>query len=133
MTATAAARDYAAVATSANAAAVRKAREMIASSQYVLQSSWGDANPNADAENAYLERHGWDDYGAWHLGVDEDAGAETKQRYSFPFGDFRRVHRSGLVAAKQRAAQFGYEDVEKAAAGLLRLLDDESGASRAGD
>ena len=114
------------MATKANPAAVKKARELITARQYVLDSTWGDENPGADEENAYLERHSYAEYGEWHLGVDEDAGEETKERYNFPYGDFRRVHRSGLVAAKQRAAQFGYADVEEAADELLARLDDGS-------
>ena len=87
----------------------------------------GEANPGTDEENAFLERHSYADYGDWHLGVDEAAGEETKERYSFPFGDFRHVHRSGLVAAKQRAAQNGYRDIEQAADELLTYLDERRG------
>ena len=111
----------------ANSAAVKKARELIAARQYVLDSTWREENPGADEEKAFLERHSYADYGEWHLGVNEDAGEETKQRYSFPFGDFRRVHRSGLVAAKQRAAQNGYDDIEQAADELLAALDERDG------
>jgi hypothetical protein len=77
---------------------VAKARELIASHQYVLDSRWSDAQPSADDENANLERDGWEGYGRWHLAIDDDASPETKQRYGFVFGDFRRVHRSALVA-----------------------------------
>ncbi len=114
------------MATAANRSAVRKARELIDAGQYVLDSRWGDENPDAEEENAYLERHSFREYGEWHLGVDEELGEETKERYSFPFGDFRRVHRSGLVAAKQRAARFGYDDIEQAADELLSYLDERS-------
>ena len=114
------------MATKANRRAIRKAKELIEARQYVLDSSWGEENPGAGEENAYLEGHGWDAYGEWHLGLDEAAGEETKERYSFPYGDFRRVHRSGLVAAKQRAAQRDYRDIERAADELLGLLDKTS-------
>jgi hypothetical protein len=59
--------------------------------------------------------------------VDESADEETKERFGFPCGDFRRVHRSGLIAAKQRAAQNNYADIERAADALLTLLDDRAG------
>ena len=110
-----------------NEASRRKAKSMIESSQYVLDSSWGEANPSADEENAFLEAHSWAEYGEWHLGIDETAAEETKDRYGFPYGDFRRVHRSGLIAAKQRAAQKDYADIERAADALLSLLDDRAG------
>ena len=110
-----------------NQAGRRKAKSMIESSQYVLDSSWTEANPSADEENAYLENHSWTDFGEWHLGIDERAAEETKDRYGFPYGDFRRVHRSGLIAAKQRAAQNDYADIEQAADALLSLLDEQTG------
>ncbi|HJY24716.1 MAG TPA: hypothetical protein VJ649_03465 [Actinomycetes bacterium] len=110
-----------------NEAGRRKAKSMIESSQYVLDSSWAQANPSADEENAFLDSHSWAEYGEWHLGVDESADEETKERFGFPCGDFRRVHRSGLIAAKQRAAQNDYADIERAADALLTLLDDRAG------
>ena len=110
-----------------NQAGRSKAKSMIESSQYVLDSSWTKANPSADEENAYLENHSWADFGEWYLGIDETANEETKDRYGFPYGDFRRVHRSGLIAAKQRAAQNDYADIEQAADALLSLLDEQTG------
>ena len=110
-----------------NQAGRSKAKSMIESSQYVLDSSWTEANPSADEENAYLENHSWTDFGEWYLGIDETAAEETKDRYGFPYGDFRRVHRSGLIAAKQRAAQNNYADIEQAADALLSLLDEQTG------
>ena len=52
-----------------NDAAVAKVRALITGRQYVLDSDWGEVQPNAAAENAYLERHSWDEYAAWHLGL----------------------------------------------------------------
>ena len=37
-----------------NPAAVGRAHELIDSRQYVLDSDWGEAQPGADAQNAYL-------------------------------------------------------------------------------
>jgi hypothetical protein len=110
-----------------NEAGRRKAKNMIESSQYVLDSSWTESNPSADDENAFLDSHSWAEFGEWHLGIDESAAEETKDRYGFPYGDFRRVHRSGLIAAKQRAAQNDYSDIEQAADALLTLLDERAG------
>ena len=106
-----------------NETAVRKAKSLIANRQYVLDSSWATAQPTAEAENDFLDRHGWKAYGEWHLGLDPDTSEETKERYTFPYGEFRRVHRSGLIAAKQRASQYGHTEVAKAADALLELLD----------
>ncbi len=94
-----------------NGEAVRRCRALIDARQYVLDSTWGDVQPDSEAENAYLAKHNWSDYAAWHLGLTEGANEETKARHAFVFGDFRRVHRSALIASVYRglgvAAQVG--------------------------
>jgi hypothetical protein len=93
----------------------------------VLESDWGETQPNAAAQNAYLESHSWDDYAAWHLGLTEGARDGTKARYAFVYGDYRRVHRSGLIAVVYRAMEWRHKEVELAAFDLLQLLDEVSG------
>ena len=112
-----------------NESAVARARELIDARQYVLESDWGEVQPNAEAQNSYLERHSWDDYARWHLGLTEGATDETKARYAFVFGDFRRVHRSGLIACVYRASEWRHKAVELAAHDLLQYLDRTSGTS----
>ena len=102
---------------------VAKARRLIERRQYVLDSDWGDVQPRAVDENAYLERHSWDAYSEWHLGLTDGATEGTKARYAFVYGDFRRIHRSGLIACHYRAAEWRHKDVELAAHDLLQLLD----------
>jgi hypothetical protein len=106
-----------------NEAAVEQCRRLIEARQYVLDSEWGDVQPRADDQNAYLERHSWDEYAAWHLGLTEGATDETKARYAFVYGDFRRVHRSGLIACVYRASEWRHKAVELAAHDLLQELD----------
>ena len=108
---------------SLNKRAVARARELIDAHQYVLDSVWGDVQPSAEAENAYLESHSWEDYAAWHLGLTEGATDETKARYGFVYGDFRRVHRMGLIACQYRAAEWRHKEIELAAHELLQQLD----------
>ena len=110
-----------------NPLAVERATKLIDSRQYVLDSDWGDAQPSADDENRYLESHSWDEYAAWHLGLTEGANDETKARYAFVCGDFRRVHRSGLIACRYRAAEWRHKAVELAAHDLLQHLDRVAG------
>ena len=110
-----------------NEAAVAKARALISARQYVLDSDWGDVQPDAEAGNAYLERHSWEDYAAWHLGLTVDANDETKARYAFVVGDFRRIHRTGLIACVYRASEWRHKRVELAAHGLLQELDRAAG------
>jgi hypothetical protein len=106
-----------------NPAGVAKARELIDARQYVLDSDWGDRQPSASDENAYLERHSWDEYGSWHLGLTVGATDQTKARYAFVFGDFRRIHRTALIACVYRASEWRHKDVELAAHDLLQHLD----------
>ena len=110
-----------------NDAAVEFARELIERRRYVLDSDWGDVQPKADDQNAYLERHTWDEYATWHLGLTEGANDETKARYAFGFGDFRRLHRTGLIACVYRASEWRHKEVELAAHDLLQRLDRKSG------
>jgi hypothetical protein len=112
---------------SLNQAAVAKARSLIDARQYVLDSDWGAVQPAADAENAFLESHSWEEYAEWHLGLTEGATDETKARYGFGYGDFRRVHRTGLIACVYRAAEWRHKKVEVAAHELLQHLDKVSG------
>jgi hypothetical protein len=108
---------------SVNTVAVAHARRLIDGRQYVLDSDWGEVQPRAEDQNAFLESHSWDDYSAWHLGLTEGATDETKARYAFCFGDLRRVHRTGLIACVYRAAEWRHKDVELAAHELLQHLD----------
>jgi hypothetical protein len=106
-----------------NQAGVDKARAMIDARQYDTTTSWSDAAPNASDGNAQIERHGYDGYGEWHLGIDTEASEGTKDRYGFPFGDFSRVNRAALIHAKQRASQNGHDEIEAVADELLERLD----------
>jgi len=110
-----------------NEEAIAKARRLIDARQYVLDSDWGESQPTAEDENGFLENHSWDEYAAWHLGLTEGANEETKARYGFVYGDFRRIHRSGLIACVYRAAEWRHKEVELAAHDLLQHLDELSG------
>jgi hypothetical protein len=107
--------------------AVARAGQLIDARQYVLTSDWGEVQPGAEDENAYLKSHSWDEYAEWHLGLTEGAADETKARYAFVYGDFRRIHRSGLIACVYRAAEWRHKAVELAAHNLLQHLDRISG------
>jgi hypothetical protein len=106
-----------------NERAVAHARRLIASRQYVLTSEWGDVQPRAAEQNAFLEAHSWEEYAAWHLGLTDGVPEETKARYAFVYGDFRRLHRSGIIACHYRAAEWRHKEIELAAHDLLQLLD----------
>jgi len=110
-----------------NSAGVEHARRLIESRQYVLASEWGEVQPKAVEENAYLRPHSWEEYARWHLGLTEGARDDTKARYAFVYGDFRRLHRSGLIAVHYRAAEWRHKAIELAAHELLQELDTKTG------
>ena len=110
-----------------NPDAVAHCRALIEKKQYVLDSDWGSVQPGAEAQNAFLEKHSWEEYAAWHLGLTEGATDETKARYAFVAGDLKKVHRSALIACVYRASEWRHKQVELAAHDLLQLLDQTSG------
>ena len=89
----------------------------------MLDSDWGDAQPNAEIENAYLDKHTWTAYANWHLGLTVGANDETKARYAFVVGDYRRVHRTGPHRLRLPGLGVAAQSVELAAHDLLQHLD----------
>jgi hypothetical protein len=110
-----------------NKEAVAYVRKLIDARQYVLDSDWGEVQPKAEDQNRFLKSHSWDDYANWHLGLTDGANDETKARYAFVCGDFRRVHRTGLIACVYRASEWRHKAIELAAHELLQHLDATSG------
>jgi hypothetical protein len=106
-------------------AGVTHARSLIGQGKVIRdeRDAWSEHQPSAAKENEFIRRHGWREYGAWHLGFDDEKSEETKGRYKFPYGDFSRVHRCAMISAESRAGQYNYLDVERAASRLLRLID----------
>jgi hypothetical protein len=107
-----------------NEAAVKQARRLIDEGTVDTQTGWGEAAPSAAEGNKEIEREGYDGYGRWHLGIDSEASKETKDRYGFPYGDFKKVNRSALIHAKQRASQNDHKEIEKVSGDLLDRLDE---------
>lgn len=108
-----------------NRKAFSHAKQLISEGKYVLdeRDDWSEHQPSSAQENEYIEEHGFSDYARWYLGVDDDEPEKTKGHYKFPYGDFDRVHRCGVLAAESRAGQYKYEDIESAAAHLHGMLD----------
>ena len=110
-----------------NRAGFAKAKALIEARQYVLNSDWGERQPTAAQQTAYIEQHGWDAYAEWHLGLTDGRTDHTKARYAFVFGDFRRIHRSAIIACHFRAAEWRHKAIELAAHELLQVIDRKSG------
>ena len=90
------------------------------------KGAWRGHRPSANEENEFIRLHGFGEYAKWHLGIDDHYPENTKQRYKFPYGDFKNVHRCGLLAAKARARQYGYTEIENAAAKMEHALSMQS-------
>ena len=107
-----------------NKRGVAKARELIDARQYRVRSRWADVQPRAAEQNKFLKANSWEEYASWHLALTDGASDETKARYAFVFGDFRRLHRIGLIACYYRAAEWEHTEVMLAAHNLLVYLDE---------
>ncbi|UPL50813.1 hypothetical protein [Hymenobacter sublimis] len=110
-----------------NSEAVTFAKQLIREGKFKNdEGHWSQHNPDARQENTFLQTHEIAEYANWHLGLDTSKGKDTKGHYHFPYGDFKTVHRDGLIAAKERAAQQGYSDIENAADELLQALEKQA-------
>jgi hypothetical protein len=110
-----------------NESGYKHARELIQQGKVVHdeRGDWSEADPSADQENAFIDKHGYAEYGKWHLGVDDSKPDDTKGHFSFPYGDFSKVRRGGVISLESRAAQNDHDDIAKAAKNLLNLIDGE--------
>jgi hypothetical protein len=116
------------VAVNLNAEAVAHAELLIRQGHFVhdLRGAWSEYKPSAEAENAFIDQHGLEEYGLWHLGINDNRSVGAKGYYEFPYGDLVNVHRSALISAENRAAEYGHHAIE-AAAKDLRILVDRQG------
>jgi hypothetical protein len=116
---------YEIMAVKLNKRAYDHARELIGEGRVVLdeRDAWSEHQPSAERENEFLRLHGFDEYGKWYLGIDDEQGEQTKGRYKFPYGDFEKVHRCAVLAAESRAGQYKYHDIENAAAHLHGMIE----------
>jgi hypothetical protein len=108
-----------------NERAYNHAKALVAERKVVLdeRDAWSEHQPSARQESEYIKTHGWPAYGRWFLGIDDSAKPQTKAHYKFPYGDFEKVHRCGVLSAEVRAAQRDYHDIETAVAHLHGMLE----------
>ena len=106
-----------------NQAGFELAKRLIVEGKVDVARDWTSAAPTPASEDAYLSDHSIGEYGDWFLALNTEHDADAKAHYEFPYGDFNRVHRSGVVAAKQRAGQYHHAEIESAATELLNLID----------
>jgi hypothetical protein len=108
-----------------NFTALQFAHDLIKQGHFVddRKGTWAADKPSRATENEFIHAHGFGEYAKWHLAIDATHSEETKAHYKFPFGDFNALHRCGLLAVKARAHEYGYAEIEAAAAQLLALIE----------
>lgn len=108
-----------------NDEAFNAAASLIAQGRFVAdkKGSWGNHHPTRSQENDFVRGRGFPEYSKWYLALDGLHALNSKARYKFPFGDFRNVHRCGLLAVRARAHEYGYDEIEAAAAKLLAMIE----------
>jgi putative alpha-1,2-mannosidase len=108
-----------------NRSAYAHAKELVSMGKFVFdeRDAWSEHRLSAQEENEFLERHGFEEYAKWYLGINDEKPEHTKGRYEFPYGDFAKVHRCGVLTAESRAGQYKHHDIENAAAHLHGMID----------
>jgi hypothetical protein len=114
------------MATKLNKHSFEFAQDQVKKGNVVLDqlNDWSEHQPSTRQENDFIEAHGWDEYANWHLGLDDEASEQTKARYKYPYGDFAKVHRCGVLAAETRAGRNKHADIEDAAIRLRDLINE---------
>jgi arylsulfatase A-like enzyme len=108
-----------------NQQALDHAKHLITDGRFIAdkRDAWSEHQPSAAAENDFIRLHGYDEFGKWHLGIDDEKRPQTKGRYEFPYGDFVDVHRCAVLSAESRAGQYKHHDIENAVAHLHGMID----------
>jgi hypothetical protein len=108
-----------------NERAFKHAKTLITNGSLVYddRDAWSEHRPRVADENRFIDEYGYDEYARWYLGIEDAARSDAKSHYKFPYGDFDKVHRCGLLAAESRARQNKYYDIELAVAHLHGMLD----------
>lgn len=108
-----------------NLDAFEHAKELIKKKQVVLDDggTWSENRPTPESEDEFLRQHGYVEYGKWFLGIDDRRKENSKERYKFPYGDFRQVHHSGVMAVEHTACEAEYYAIEVAASELHGMID----------
>ena len=111
-----------------NSAGYERAKRLIEDNKFINdeRDSWSDHHPSTQIEEEFIEKNGFSEYGEWFLAVNDEYGEESRRYYEFPYGDFKKVHRCGILATQSRAGHDKYVDVENAAADLLAAIDKQA-------
>lgn len=114
-----------------NKKAYENAKKLIEKGHFVAdeRDAWSEDAPSTQEQNEFLKKHGYEEYGKWFLGINDEENEHTKGRYEFPYGDFKDVHRCGVISGESRAGQYKHTDIEKALSHLLDMIDSKRKAA----
>jgi hypothetical protein len=123
------ARGVTVMAVKLNRRAFDHAKDLISKGRFVFdeRDAWSEHQPSAQDENDFIDQHGFEEYGKWYLGINDEKPEHTKGRHEFPYGDFKKAHRCGVLTAESRAGQYKHYDIENAAAHLHGMIDAKAG------
>jgi hypothetical protein len=113
-----------------NERAYEHAKRLIEEGKFIddERDAWSEHRPSTQQENEFIRQSGFAEYAKWYLGINDEKDQQTKGRYEFPFGDFQKVHRCGVLSAESRAGQYKHYDIENAAAHLHGMIDAKQSA-----
>lgn len=108
-----------------NGCAYEHAKRLIQEGKFIddERDAWSDHHPSTLTENKFIQENGLFKYSKWFLGANDEYKEESSRYYELPYGDFENVHRCGILAARNRAIDNNYFDVENAASDLLAAID----------
>jgi len=105
-----------------NEDAFAHAQQLIQQHRVDREGDWASHQPTTESKNKYLASHTYKEYGNWFLGENSDANPNTKEQYEFPYGNFKKLFLSGIIAAEQRAGQYKHVEIEAATKRLLEMI-----------
>jgi hypothetical protein len=117
--------EKAVMAVTLNKKAFEHAKTLVPEGKFVYdeRDDWSEHQPSSQDENEFIRTHGIGEYAKWHLGIDRERPLDTKGAYEFPYGDFQKVHRCGILSAESRAAQYKHQDIASAVAHLHGMIE----------
>lgn len=105
-----------------NTNAVQHADHLIETGSYAINTVWTRNQPNEVAVQAFLQANGVDELRRWFLAEDTSQPENSPAHYLYPIGDFKRLHVSGVIAARRAAALAEQETIADAAESILDLI-----------
>jgi phage I-like protein len=112
-----------------NRAGVAHAKSLIKTGHVKDDAAWGfsaaDGNRILGKAPKDATPADWKRYASWHMGINQAAKENSKDRYKFPFGKGGNLYRRALRAVAQRASQFNYPKISEAASAMIEILRKE--------